>query len=248
MWPARDKAAMRAGARPLHRQQHRAAPLAADPDALDEAQHRQDHGAPDADLVVGRHKGDQEGGDPHQQEGGDQRRFAPDAVAVMAEDRRPDRPRDKADGIDREGLQRAGERIGSREIELRENQPGDRAVDEEIVPLDRRADGAGNHRPAQLRAMLQYGQSIRRAIGGRHCCVPPRGSALCRRAAPILVRKTIIGSRDFARRSYRAGRSFPWRRKRSWMMLCHSRTPCPALCRVPTSFFAAREPGQSPAR
>ena len=39
------------GPRPLHREQHRAAPLAADADALDEADDRQDDGAPDSDLA-----------------------------------------------------------------------------------------------------------------------------------------------------------------------------------------------------
>jgi hypothetical protein len=96
--------------------------------------------------MVGRDEGDQEGRDPHQQEGRDQRRISPDPVAVMAEDRRPDRPRDKADGVDREGLQCPDQRVRLREIELGENQPGDRAVDEEIVPFDRRADRAGDHR------------------------------------------------------------------------------------------------------
>ena len=43
-----------------------------------------------------------------QEERRDQRRFAADTVAVMAEDRSADRSRSKADGEHRERLQRAG--------------------------------------------------------------------------------------------------------------------------------------------
>ena len=94
------------GARPFHRQQHRAAPFAADADALDHAQHGQQHRAPDADRRVGRHESDGEGREAHAQQRGDQRRLAADAVAVMAEDRGADRPADEADEIGAEGEQR----------------------------------------------------------------------------------------------------------------------------------------------
>ena len=47
-----DEAAVLVRLRPLHREQHRAAPFAADADALDEAQHRQDDRAPDADRCI----------------------------------------------------------------------------------------------------------------------------------------------------------------------------------------------------
>ena len=47
---------MLVGLGPFHREQHRAAPFAADTDALDQADERQKNGAPDADAVVARHK------------------------------------------------------------------------------------------------------------------------------------------------------------------------------------------------
>ena len=143
------------GARPFHRQEHRAAPFAADADALQHPQHGQDDGAPDADRRIGRHEGDQEGGDAHQQQRGDQRRLAADAVAIMAEDRRADRAGDKADEIGAERAQRRGQRILIGEIELAEDQPGRRAVEEEVIPLDGGADGGGDDRLAQLRAVLR---------------------------------------------------------------------------------------------
>jgi hypothetical protein len=123
--------------------------------------------------MVGRDEGDQEGRDPHQQQGRDQRRLAPDPVAVMAKDRRPDRPRDKADGVDRKRLQCPDQRVRLREIQLRENQPRDGAVDEEIVPFDRRADRAGDHRAAQLGAMLVRGKAVGCGAGGGHRALLP---------------------------------------------------------------------------
>jgi hypothetical protein len=71
---------------------------------LHKTQGRQDYRAPDPDLRVCRDKCHEKGGDAHQQERRDQRRLAADAVAVVTEDRRPDRAGDKADGINRERL------------------------------------------------------------------------------------------------------------------------------------------------
>jgi len=49
----------------------------------------------------------------------------------MSEDSGPDWARDKADEEDGIRLQRTGERV---EVELREHQAGDNAVDKEVVP------------------------------------------------------------------------------------------------------------------
>jgi hypothetical protein len=117
----------------------------------------------DADRLVGRHKGDQECRDPHAQQGGDQCRLAADAVAVMAEDRCADRAADKADEVGAERRQGSGQRIFIGEVELPEDQSGRGAVDEEIVPLDRRADRRGDDRLAQLRTVVGGGQPL---VGG----------------------------------------------------------------------------------
>src|SRR5262245_51498026 len=61
-------------------------PLAADTDALDEAQDGEDHCAPDADALIGRHQRHREGGEAHQQQRRNQCRLAADAVTVVAED------------------------------------------------------------------------------------------------------------------------------------------------------------------
>ena len=90
----------------------------------------------------------------------------------MAEDRRPDRPTDKADEEDREGLQYADQRVRLGEEELAEDQPRDLAVKQEIVPFDGRADRAGNQRAAQLRAVLGVGKRADANFDCRHLGFP----------------------------------------------------------------------------
>jgi hypothetical protein len=90
---------------PLHREQDRTAPFAANPGALDEAQDDQQDGAPDANRRIGRDETDEEGGDAHQQQRGDQGRLAADAVAVVAEDGRPDRPGDEPNGVNQKDIE-----------------------------------------------------------------------------------------------------------------------------------------------
>ena len=58
----------------------------------------------------------------------------------MAEECRPDRVGDKADGVNGESLQRADQRVGSPEIQSREDEPGHLPVEQEIVCLDYRSD------------------------------------------------------------------------------------------------------------
>ena len=154
--PRRHQPALAVGARPFHGQQHRSAPLPADADALQRPQDRQKNGAPDADRGVGRHQTDREGGEPHAQERCDQCGFAADAVAVMTEDRRADRPRGEADEISAEGKQRRRKWLLVGKIELAEDETGSGAVKKEVVPLDGGADRRSDHRLAQLRAVFSF--------------------------------------------------------------------------------------------
>ena len=71
---------------------------------------------------VGRHETDGHCGNTGHQQGRDQGRLASDAVAPMAEYRRPDRPTEKADE-DGERLQHADDRIGLREKSLPKTSP-----------------------------------------------------------------------------------------------------------------------------
>src|SRR6185312_11118812 len=85
--PGGDEAARLVIARPFHGHQHRAAPFATDADALDETEDREQHGAPDSDLLIRRNQRHGEGGKPHQQKRSYQRGLAADAIAVMSENR-----------------------------------------------------------------------------------------------------------------------------------------------------------------
>src|SRR6185437_6878013 len=87
-------------------------------------------------------------------QGRDQRSLAPDAVAVATEDRGADGPSDEADEVGPESRERARVGIGVGEIELAEYQRRDRAVDEEVIPLDGGADGRCDDGAAKLRAMF----------------------------------------------------------------------------------------------
>jgi hypothetical protein len=152
--PGGDEAAGMIGASPFHRHQHRAAPLAADPDPLDEAQDGEDDRPPDADLLIGRHQRHRESGQAHEQQRRDQRRLSTDAIAVMAEDRRTYRPRDEAHGIDGKGLERSDPGVRVREEQLGEDKAGDGAVEKEIVPLDGGANGGRDNGAAELHLMF----------------------------------------------------------------------------------------------
>ena len=160
------------GARPFHRQQHRAAPLAADADALQCTQEGQQDRAPDADRCKGWNKSDQKCRDAHAEKRRDQRRLAADAIAVMTENRRSNRPGNKADEVGAEGKQRRRQRVLIGEVELAKNEAGGGAVEEKVVPFDGGADRRRDHRLAQLRAVFRLRQ--------RHVCrshshgIPPR--------------------------------------------------------------------------
>jgi len=89
------------------------------------------------------------------------------AIAIVAEDRGTDRPGNEPHRVDGECLQHADQGIGVREEELAEDETGHRAVEQEIVLFDGRADRTGNDGASQLCVMIGLGQ---RANGGvDHC-------------------------------------------------------------------------------
>ena len=166
--PGRDEATVLVGASPFHREQDRATPFTADADALDQPNNRQQHRAPDADAFIGRHKADRDRRETGHQKGCDQCCLASDSIAPMTENRCPDRSSDKTDEENPECLQDADERVGAGKEELAEDQPRHLSVKQEIVPLDRCADGAGNDSAAQLSAMLVFGHAGSTDLGGDH--------------------------------------------------------------------------------
>ena len=94
-----------AGRRVFGREQRRAAPFAAEADALAEAQDAQQDRREAADRVVARHEADQRGRQAHHEQRCDERRLTADPVAEVAEQERADRPRDECDAERDEGRQ-----------------------------------------------------------------------------------------------------------------------------------------------
>ena len=68
----------------------------------------------------------------------------------MAEYRSADRAADEPDEVGAEGRQSRGEWIFVGKVELAEDQPGRGAVNEEIVPFDRSANGRRDDSLSQL--------------------------------------------------------------------------------------------------
>src|SRR5262249_2000411 len=60
----------------------------------------------------------------------------------------------EANGVNGEGFERPDPGIGVGEEQLGEDEAGNGAVEEEVVPFDGRADGRRNDRPAQLDAVF----------------------------------------------------------------------------------------------
>jgi hypothetical protein len=73
----------------------------------------------------------------------------------VAKNRGADRPGNEAYVEDDVGLQGPDQWIRIREKQFREDQPGDGAVEQEVVPLDRGADRAGDQCSPQLPTVLQ---------------------------------------------------------------------------------------------
>ena len=86
----------------------------------------------------------------------------------MSKNRGADRARDEADGIDAEGLQGSDPRVRMREKQLGENQAGDGAIQEKIVPLDRGPDCGRDNGAAKLGLMLGRGEASEVGVEGCH--------------------------------------------------------------------------------
>lgn len=124
--------------------QHRPTPLAADRKALDDAQGNEHDRRPQSDLVIGRQEPDQKGRHTHHHQRGDQHGLSPDTVTEVTEHEASQRPSEEPDGVTCKSRHRACQRLQRWKEQAVEDQCGSRAVQEEIVPFDRRAQHAGN--------------------------------------------------------------------------------------------------------
>ena len=150
LWPARPEAAP-CGVAMLGSHQHRPAPFSADGEALDQPQDDQRDRSPDTDLCIGREQADEDRRDAHHDQTEHQEALAADAIAEMSKDDPADGPSDEAQRIGREREHRTDERVELGKEQLVEDERGGRAVEEEIVPLDGRADEARHHHAPKRR-------------------------------------------------------------------------------------------------
>jgi len=152
----------------LGSQEHRSAPLAADGEALQEAQHEEGYRGGDPDGLVGRQEADERGRRAHGQQRDDEGRFAAEPVPEVAEEYAAYRTRHEADRRRAERSQYPGDLAAAREEQRTEDEGRRRQVDEEVVPLDRRprhsSQGYFPHR----------GRARRRSLRARlrHTCLP----------------------------------------------------------------------------
>ncbi len=167
-----DRTAPRGGV--LGGDQDRAAPLAADPEALDQTERDQQQRRADADGGVRGQDTDEERRAAGQQQGEDEHRLSADPVPVVTDDRGPQRAGDEADGEGREGGERAGHAGELGVEEAPEHQRRGGAEDVVVVPLDRRADEAG-------REDALLGRGTGRAGWGHGCVLlwTPKGRSAC---------------------------------------------------------------------
>ena len=139
----------------LHHHQHRAAPFAAEPDPLQKAQRHQQHGGGEPQLGIGRQQSDQCRAQAHDDDGGGQHRLAPDPVAEMAEDGGAERPGQEAHAVGAETDDGTERRVTGRKEQPVEHGGRCDGIEQEVVPLDRRPQDAGEQdapHPGRLRA------------------------------------------------------------------------------------------------
>src|SRR4051812_3805960 len=91
----------------------------------------------------------------------------------MTEDRRADWSGQKADRVDTKCFQCADERISARKKDAGKYQTGDGAVEEEVVPFNRRPDCGSQHRAAQLPPMLRVADTARLVTDGHVASLGP---------------------------------------------------------------------------
>ncbi|EEF93800.1 hypothetical protein CATMIT_01563, partial [Catenibacterium mitsuokai DSM 15897] len=140
----------------------RAAVLAAQRQALQQAQHDQDDRREDAQGRVAGQDADQERRQAHQHDGDQEGVLAPDHVAEPAEHQRAERPHREAGG---EGEQGEDELAGLVEAaeELLADDDGERAVQIEVVPLEDGAEAGGED---HLAVVFRQRRRVRRRAGG----------------------------------------------------------------------------------
>jgi hypothetical protein len=115
---------------------------------LNESQYDERHGGDRSHAAVGRQQSDRHRPQSHHQQRAQQHGLAAQAVAEMPKHEAPERACEESDRESRKDGDRGGELIDFREKELIKNQRRDQAIDEEIIPFNRGADGTGDQNAA----------------------------------------------------------------------------------------------------
>ena len=157
----------------LQRGGARAGLLAGHREALADPEHQQQNRCGETDLVVGGQHADQERGEAHAEQSDEQDGLSADGVAQVAHDERADRAGHVGDAEGGQRRDSGGGGVAGREEDLREDQRGRCAVDEEVVVLQCAADpGADRGLPRCLAAAVpRFQHGVRhRAHQGRMLC------------------------------------------------------------------------------
>jgi hypothetical protein len=123
--------------------------LAADRQALDHAQQREQDRRGDAQRLVAGQDADQEGRDGHRRHRESKRGAPSEAVADIADQRAADRPHQEANGEDAERRQHLRHLVFMGKEDAADG-GGEVAVDREVVPFERVADRAGGDGSGRL--------------------------------------------------------------------------------------------------
>jgi hypothetical protein len=110
------------------------------PNPLQQPQDHQQHRREQSDLFVAGERTDQEGRDAHQEQGRHEHELPPEPVAVAGEEQPAQRPRQETHRVGREPGDDTDGRVHAGEEDAVEDDRGRRAVDDEVVLLQRGAD------------------------------------------------------------------------------------------------------------
>jgi hypothetical protein len=149
--------------------------FAADREALDQSQHDQRNPCSVTHAGIGGKEADQGRAASHHHDGDEEGIFSTDQIADAAEDHCADRPDHEAGRKSTERSKHGGGRVVRRK-QYRAHEHGQRAVDEEVVPLKDGAEGRGeNDLPLLAARQILVGGYRRRSCIHRHSPVCARG-------------------------------------------------------------------------
>jgi hypothetical protein len=161
--------------------QYGATPFATEADTLGDAQGQQRYRRPDADLFIGWYATDENGCHTHDGQRHHQHGFSPELVAEVAKDHATDGTAEKADRKRSVREHGRNQRIGTRKVELVENDARHDAVKEKVIPLNSCADEAGRNHPSYSRSFL--------LLQCTHVCL----SSVCLRGGLVCPGITVTG-------------------------------------------------------